>query len=388
MPDISETVPSVGNSTARQQRAKEYDRLHNWLFLVDLGLMAVLLVVLMWGDRNGLSFAMERFASGIVGTNPWAVTAGYVVILLSGYTLFFLPYSWWKGFCLEHRYDLSNQSFFNWLWDEIKSFALTLILAIIVFEIFYALLRVAGSSWWIWAACAWIILQVLLGMVFPVLVLPLFYKTVKLDRPDLIEKIGELALTAGISILGVFRIDLSEKTKKANAMLAGLGNTKRILMGDTLLDSFSEDEVISVLAHEFGHYYHKHIWKLIAVASISAFAGMWVADHILNIAAGWLDIPTIATIATAPLLVCALVLFSLLSMPVTNLLSRYFERQADRYALDTTGNAQAFISAMNRLADQNLANKEPSPVIEFLLHSHPSIAKRISFARSWSSNHD
>ena len=115
---------------------------------------------------------------------------------------------------------------------------------------------------------------------------------------------------------------------------------------------------------------------------------MWVADHILNIAAGWLDIPTIATIATAPLLVCALVLFSLLSMPVTNLLSRYFERQADRYALDTTGNAEAFISAMNRLADQNLANKEPSPVIEFLLHSHPSIAKRISFARSWSSNHD
>jgi len=381
-------APGTVNSDERQEQAKKYDCLHNWLFLVDLALMAVLLVVLMWGGKNGLSFAMQKLSASLLGNNPWAVTVGYVIILLCGYTIFFLPYSWWKGFYLEHRYDLSNQSFSSWIWDEFKSFALTLILACIVFEIFYALLRVAGGTWWIWAACAWIILQVILGMVFPVLILPLFYKTVKLDRPDLTKKIGELAVTAGVSVLGVFRLDLSEKTKKANAMLAGLGNTKRILMGDTLLDTFSEDEVISVLAHEFGHYFHKHLLKLIAVASISAFAGMWIADRILHYTAAWLDIPSIDTIATAPLLVFALVLFSLLTMPLTNLLSRYFERQADQYALDTTANPDAFISAMDRLADQNLANKEPSPVIEFLLHSHPSIAKRISFAHTWSSNHD
>jgi len=175
---LSNTINSNADTASplRQKRAREYDRLHNWLFLVDLALMAVLLVVLMWGGSRGLSFTIQRFVSAHISNNPWAVTAGYIAILACGYTAVFLPYSWWKGFYIEHRYELSNQSFFSWIWDEIKSFALTLILASIVFEIFYALLRVAGTAWWIWAACAWVILQVLLGMVFPVLILPLFYK--------------------------------------------------------------------------------------------------------------------------------------------------------------------------------------------------------------------
>lgn len=398
MPDVHEknscesgnavNAGKPGDQPVRQNRAREYDRLHNWLFLADLGVMALVLVVLMWGGANGLSFTVQRLVATRISDNPWVVTAGYVFIVMLAYTAIFMPYAWWKSFYLEHRYGLSTQKLGGWVWDECKSFGLTIVLGTIVFEIFYALLRVAGGSWWIWAACVWIILQVLLGMVFPVLILPLFYKTVKLDRPDLSDKISDLASSAGVSVLGVFRLDLSQKTRKANAMLAGLGRTKRILMGDTLLNRFSEDEVISVLAHEFGHYYHKHIWKLIAVASFSAFAGMWLADRCLHYSAGWLDIPRVDTIATAPLLVCALVLFSLVTMPFTNLLSRWFERQADRYALDTTGNADAFIAAMDRLADQNLAYKEPHPLIEFLLHSHPSIAKRISFAHAWRSQHD
>jgi len=373
------------NNPDREAKAKEYDKLHNWLFLVDLIIMIILLGGIMFGGENGLSFKLQNFVEKYVGENQWFVTAGYVAVLLTVYSLIMLPYSWWKGFYLEHKYELSNQTFFGWIWDEIKSFALSLLLGIIVFEIFYALMRGAGTYWWVWAACAWIVLQVILGMLFPVLILPLFYKTGPLERPDLQEKLEDLAKKAGVSVLGMYRLDMSEKTKKANAMMAGLGKTKRILLGDTLLDKFTDGEVVSVLAHEFGHFYHKHIWQLMVIASLLAFGGMWLADKIIHKFASILNIGgmQITDIATLPLLLFALTLFGLITMPITNIISRYFERQADLYALKSTNDVESFITAMERLADQNLSNREPHPAIEFLMHSHPSIAKRVIFAKKY-----
>ncbi len=377
-------------NTEREAKAKKYDKLHNWLFLVDLIIMIILLGGIMVGGENGLSFKLQNFVEKYVGKNQWFVTAGYVAVLLTIYSLIMLPYSWWKGFYLEHKYELSNQTFLNWIWDEITSFALSLLLGIIVFEIFYALMRGAGSYWWVWAACAWIILQVILGMLFPVLILPLFYKTGPLERPDLQEKLEELAKKAGVSVLGMYRLDMSEKTKKANAMMAGFGKTKRILLGDTLLDKFTDGEVVSVLAHEFGHFFHKHIWQLMVIASLLAFGGMWLADKIIYKFASILNIggTQIADIATLPLLLFALTLFGLITMPITNIISRYFERQADMYALKSTNDVGSFISAMERLADQNLSNREPHPAIEFLMHSHPSIAKRVKFAKKYEETMD
>ncbi len=372
----------------RQDRARRYDRLHNWLFLADIGVMALLLAGLMWGGPRGLSFAIERKVGELIGMNPWGITAGYLVVVSIIYSLLLLPYSWWKDYYLEHTYELSNQTMLNWLWDQVKSWLLTVAVGVFIFEIFYALLRNTGGYWWIWAAGVWILLQVVMGMLFPVIILPIFYKTTRLERQDLEETVKRLAHEAGARIVGIFKLDLSEKTRKANAMLAGLGKTKRILLGDTLLNEFSQEEIISVLAHEFGHYYHRHIHKLIGIASIAALGGMWIADLVLRGSANWLGIEAIDTVATVPLILFALFLFSLVTMPITNLISRWFERQADRYALETTKNPEAFISAMERLADQNLANKEPHPVIEYLLHSHPSIARRISFARAWRSQND
>ncbi len=379
------TENSQNGDGNRQKRAKTYDKIHNWLFVVDIILMLVLLCGMMYGGKTSFSFWLQDKVSEYTGKNPWAVTAVYMAVIIIGYAIIFLPYSWFKGFFLEHKYELSNQTFLKWLWDEVKSLFITLILAVIVFEIFYAFMRGAGSFWWLWAAVVWIVLQVVLGMLFPVVILPMFYKTTKLDRPDLEEKIDELATNAGVKVLGLFQINFSEKTKKANAALAGLGKTKRILLGDTLLDEFKDAEVINVLAHEFGHFYHRHIWKLMGVASVLAIGGMWLADFILKLSAGMLGIGAekISSIATAPLFILALSIFGLVTMPLTNIISRYFERQADKYALVTTKDADSFISAMERLADQNLANKEPHPAIEFLLHSHPSIARRVEFARKY-----
>lgn len=363
--------------------ARRYDRLHNWLFLVDTTIALTVLIALMWGGERGISFAIERFVAAHLGANPWLVAAAYTTVCTVGYTFLLLPYSWWKGFRIEHQYNLSTQSLSAWFRDEVKSLLLSLILAITVVEIFYLFLRCTHTTWWLWAAGAWICIQVGIGMLFPVVIIPLFYKTTRLDRADLEAMVARLAAAAGITVLGIFRIDLSKKTRKANAALAGIGRTRRILLGDTLLDQFAENEVMSVLAHEFGHFYHRHIPKLVLAASIAAVGGMWIAHHALRLSATTLGISDITHVATLPLLLLALFLFSLVTMPVTNALCRHFERQADHYALDATGDAAAFIGAMERLADRNLANRMPHPVIEFLLHSHPSISRRIALARAW-----
>lgn len=373
------------NTISRTEKARTYDRIHNWLFLVDLCIVIILLTGLMWGGASSYSAQLKRWINDSITTNNWGCIALYVSILSIGYTLITLPYSWWKGYYLEHYFDLSNQSLFSWFTDQVKSLAISTVIGVLVFEIFYALIRTTGNNWWIWAACVWILLQVVLGMIFPIFILPLFYHTEKCEQPDLVERINTYARDAGVQVLGIFRLDLSEKTKKANAMLAGMGKTKRILLGDTLLNEFTEDEIVSVLAHEFGHFYHKHLIKLIAIAAISAFIGMWIAHELLFSLSAYLDIPP-DSIATAPLLILALFAFSLVTMPLTNIISRYFERQSDSYALNVTRNPAAFISAMERLADQNLANKEPHPVIEFILHSHPSIGRRIAAAKAWDSN--
>jgi len=370
------------DAATQQARARRYETLHNWLFLVDTVIVLGTLCILLWRGEHGLSFMLQHRVAHVVGNNPWLVTGGYVVVLLGVYTLVLLPYAWWKSWYLEHRYELSTQTIGNWLGDEAKSFGLALVLALIAVEMIYALLRVS-AWWWLWAAGAWIILQVVLGMVFPIVIVPLFYRVTALDDAELQAMVQRAAAQAQIRMVGLYRLGLSAKTRKANAAMAGLGRSKRILLGDTLLDHFERREILAVLAHEFGHYYHRHVLKMIATAGGAAILGMGVAQLVLQRSAAALGINNVACVATLPLVLLALFVFGLVTLPLTNMLSRYYERQADRFALQTTRDAEAFVAAMERLATMNLADKTPQPLIEFLLHSHPSIARRITAARAW-----
>lgn len=369
----------------RRERARQYDRIHNWLCVVDVLLALGVLVALIYRGERSVSFALLRLVERNVSANVWVATATYVAVLLTGYVLAFLPYTWFKSFYLEQHFELSTQRWYSWLWDEVKSYLLMLVVAVPLGSVWYWLMRAAGTWWWLWAAGVWIVVQVVLGIVFPVVIVPLFYRCTPIEHEDLSRAVAELARRCGVRVVGVYRLGLSAKTKKANAALAGIGATKRIFLGDTLLDQFAPAEVLSVLAHEFGHYRYAHVPKLIAGAALIAVTGMWVADVMMRALAELLGISDITSVATLPLLLLALTLFGLLSLPCTNALSRYFERQADRFALETTGDAAAFISAMERLAASNLANPEPHAVIEWLLHSHPSIARRIAAARAWKS---
>jgi len=334
------------------------------------------------GKRGGLSAWFVGWIDNW-SASIWVTVGVYAVggVLVS--TLLFLPLRFYSGFILEHRYDLSTETAGGWFKDLFKSLGIDLIITILMIEVVYALMRHAAQSWWLWAAFFWILFAVLMSNLFPILILPLFYKLKPLEDKSLVNKLIKLAKKVRAKILGVYVMDMSRKTKKANAMLAGLGQTKRIILGDTLIKNFTPKEIEVILAHELGHFFHKHTIKLIAISSIITFAALYLVNQILVFFIDVIGFRGLDDVANFPLFLLTLFLFFLVTMPLSNTLSRYYERQSDLFALKQTDDVPSFISSMEKLAEQNLANTEPNPVIEFCLYSHPSISKRIQFAKDF-----
>ena len=217
----------------------------------------------------------------------------------------------------------------------------------------------------------------------PVVLLPLFYRITPLDRAPLRERLVALADRAGARVLGVYEWGLGDKTRKANAALAGLGATRRILVSDTMLAEYSDDEIEVVLAHEIAHHVHRDIWKGIALESVLIFTGFWLAARVLEWSVGWLELAGPADPAGMPLLLLTAGAVSLVALPASHAMSRAYERRADRFALELTRNPQAFVSAMRRLGAQNLAEEHPSKLVQWLFYSHPPVAERIAAAEAF-----
>jgi STE24 endopeptidase len=269
----------------------------------------------------------------------------------------------------------------SWLADLFKGLALSLVLEILVIEFVYLLLAIQPQTWWLWVALAMLFFSVVMANLAPVLIFPIFYKFTPLPEGDLTKRLLALAERAHTRVRGVFTMQLSKKTTAANAALMGLGNTRRIVVGDTMLDRYTPDEIEVVLAHELGHHVHHDIWKLIISQSILTLGGLYLVNVVLHWAVDTQHIYNgLADPATLPLLLALMGAFGLIVMPIGNGLSRTVEYQADEYALQVTQMVEPFKSAMTRLANQNLSDVEPSPIIEFLFHDHPSINKRLKHA--------
>ncbi len=227
-------------------------------------------------------------------------------------------------------------------------------------------------------------MAILIAQLAPVILFPIFYKFEPLKDEELKARLTRLGERAGTRVRGVYKWHLSEKSKKANAALTGLGNTRRIILADTLLDNYSPDEIEAVLAHELGHHVHKHILKSIGVQAGVTFVGFWAANWALHYSIDRLHMfETISDFANLPLLVLIFTLLSFLLMPALNAFSRYNERQADRYAFESIASVAPFVSSMNKLAEQNLAERTPSRWVEWWFHSHPAIARRVAAAEAW-----
>ena len=287
------------------------------------------------------------------------------------------------GFRLERRFKLSNQRVGSWLWDEAKGFLLSLVLGTIVVELLYLTIRQWPQNWWLLAWVLFMGLFVLLAQLAPVVLFPIFYKFEPLEDEELRRRLVILSERAGTRVRGVYRWRLSEKSKKANAALTGLGSTRRIILADTLLDNYTPDEIEAVLAHELGHHVHRHILKSILVQAAITFVGFWAANWTLHYAVDHHMFEELSDFANLPLLALVSVVLSFLLMPALNAYSRFNERQADRYAFESTASVEPFVSSMNKLAEQNLAERTPSKWVEWFFHSHPSISRRLAAAERW-----
>ncbi len=355
--------------------ARQYARIRYRLLLVDLLAAFAILTVFQW---TGFSQSLARWWSDRVAYEP-LVILGYMAVFGIVYYLLMLPLHFYAGYLLEHRFGLSRLTLRAWLLRETKHLAVSAPIGLLLVEGGYALLRHAPGSWPIWATVGWIGVSVILARVFPTVLLPIFYKTEPLADEALVNRLLELCRRTGISTLGVFRFHLGTETRKANAALAGLGKTRRVLVSDTLVFEFSPAEIEGVLAHEIGHHRYRHIVKLLVLSAV----GSWVAFSLTNVVAPvWIEalgLQNLSNIGGFPMVMAWLSILGLVGLPLQNALSRYFERQCDRFAV-SMADPQAFAGALRRLAALNLADPNPPRWIVWMFYDHPPITERINAA--------
>src|SRR6266478_1964940 len=369
----------MSTTAADTPEARRYNRIRRWLEVTDLVLgLAFLLTLLLTGWSGGLRDWAYRAAF----QNYQLSVFFYVFMLLLAAKVLGLGLDYY-GLRLERRYQLSNQKTRSWLWDEVKGFLVGLVVAGIVAELLYFTIRQNPQHWWLIAWASFMVLFIVLAQVAPLILFPIFYKFEPLDDEDLKRRLAKLSEGAGTKVRGIYKWHLSEKSKKANAALTGLGATRRIILADTLLDHYSSDEIEAVLAHELGHHVHKHILKSIFVQAAITLFGFWAANWALHYAVDQHMFEELSDFANLPLLALVSVVLSFVLMPALNAYSRYNERQADRYAFESIASVEPFISSMNKLAQQNLAERTPSKWVEVLFHSHPAISKRVAAAEAW-----
>ena len=359
---------------------RKYNRIRRWLgiieFLLGLALLLVFLLTGWTGWLRDLAYA-SAFQSYTLAVFLYV---GLLVLISKVLGLGLDYYS----FYLEHRYQLSNQKLRAWVWDETKGLLVTAVLAAALVELLYFIIRQFPEHWWIVAWLGFLGVTVLLAQIAPVVLFPIFYKFEPLQDEELKLRLVRLGERAGTRVRGVYKWHLSEKSKKANAALTGLGSTRRIILADTLLDNYTADEIEAVLAHELGHHVHKHILKSIGIQAVVTFVGFWAANWALHYSIDrWHTFETLSDFANLPLLVLTFAVLSFLLMPALNAFSRFNEWQADRYAFENIASIGPFVSSMNKLADQNLAERVPSRWVEWYFHSHPAIARRIAAAERW-----
>lgn len=354
--------------------AKKYNNIKLAIGIGEGVVSFILLLLFVW---LGYSLQLELYLSKYF-SNSYLLFIAFVLIIGFAGSIISLPVSWYSGFYLEHKYNLSNQTFWKWIWEDMKGLLVSLVIGIPVLLTFYFFLNYFGTSWWLPFAVIMFFFSVILSQIFPVLIFPIFYKVSPVDNDDLKNRINSLAANARIKVENVYKFNMSKNTKKANAAFTGLGKTKRIILGDTLLDNYSTEEIETVIAHELGHYKKKHIVKNIFIGTASSFLTLYIIAWLYQNSLSWFGFSSITQVSALPLLALWSMLIGIIMTPVGNFLSRKFEFEADEYAVMETKNPAAFIKTLEKLTDQNLGDKDPHPFVEWFFYSHPSIKNRVN----------
>ena len=360
-------------------RSKEYQKVKNRLFFFSLALDGVLLLIFFY---SGLSVSLKDIILGFTD-NKIIVNAIYVLAFCAGFYVIHFPLHIFSGFVWEHRFGLSNQKFFAWLQDELKGAGLNLFFAFVLIEVIYFFLGNFPRHWWVAAGMFWIFFSFILAKVTPEIIIPLFFKYQQIDNEKLRSRIFELFKKCQVSLTNVYAIDLSRKSNKANAFMCGLGNNRRVVLSDTLLKEFSDEEIEIVVAHELAHYKRKDIAKLLLSNSCVIFLGFFLIHLYFRYAVSAHQLSALDDISFLPIVLLCFSLFVFLTAPAINGYSRHIERLADKFAIQQTRNPAGFVSMIQKLGQMNLAEFEPNKFIEIFLYDHPPIAKRIAYAKQF-----
>ena len=379
-PEPTESPKNQSADATSLPNASRYQRVKLTMSIISMALNVVIpLVFLLAGGSEAIRNLAEGWSS-----NSALIVVLFLLVTCAGFQLIEFPFEVYSGFIVEKQFGLSKVSIGRWLYDWFKGTLLQSVLLVVLLSGMYWLLRSQPELWWLWAAIGATILVIILMALVPVLLLPLFYKFQPIPEGELKERLFALADQIGTHVQGIYVWHLGDKTSKANAAVTGWGRTRRIIISDTLIESNSIEEIEVVMAHELGHHVRWDVWKMLAVSTALIFISFFVIDLAL---AAWIDslgLRGIDDIAGLPLVLIVGAGVSLVALPISNWLSRKAETAADLYALNLTGMRDEFISAMNKLGDQNLSQKNPNAIVEFLFHSHPSIQHRIDRANAWS----
>ena len=362
----------------KQLQAKRYEKEKR---LLGLASMTLSLVILLGFYFSGLSawLANLQIGNSIIWTFLLYVLSFQTILIFFG-----LPLSFYSGYIHEHKWNFSNLTVKNWLWEQLKGFLVGLILMIILLGLLFWIMAAYPQSWWLIAGLAFACVSVILATIFPVVILPIFNKYTPVKNKELTDTLERILSEGGLRSSGFFKEDMSRQTKKENAFLAGLGKTRRVVLGDNLMENMSVPEIESIIAHEVGHYKNRHIWKNLVIGTLEGV----IAFFILNLAmrsifsqfltsTGWnLTLFPVFVILAGSI---SVFLFS----PFSNALSRYFEKRADRYALENIQDKKAFMTAMAGLADRNLSNAYPEWWVKLLYYSHPPVGERLAMAENY-----
>ncbi|OQA57424.1 MAG: hypothetical protein BWY42_00557 [Candidatus Omnitrophica bacterium ADurb.Bin277] len=359
-------------------KAKEYQIIRRRLTIFHLLLTPALLVLIL---SSGMHLMFREWSLSIAGAGEWQLAAVYFTIFSIFFLLIDVPLSFYSAFLVEHRFGLSNQGFSGWLKDFAKRSLLSFAVSLALVELLYWIIRSFPDTWWLWAWAGYAFVSYILGKLFPVVIVPLFYKYGKVEDEVLAAKIRTMAARFGLPVENVYSLNLSKTTKKANAAFMGIGKTRRVVLSDTLISNFTHEEIGNVVAHELGHYKHGDIWRLLGfgllVSLLAFYAGSWGMGRWAPV----FGIDGTADIAGLPLLFLIFYVVNFLLMPAQNAYSRRRERAADRFALEVCREPETFVSCMEKLGRVNLSEMEPPPWFEWFFYDHPSLSKRIRVAR-------
>ncbi len=313
----------------------------------------------------------------------------FLFIILFDMALFslYLPFNFYRSFIVGHQFGLSTHTPATWLGDWSKSVLITLTTDGLLWTSFYALLRLMPKRWPLPAGALLLTFSLTFTLLTPIVITPLFYKVNPLADAELRQRIITLTEQAGMRVNDVYIIEASAKTTAVNAYFTGFGQARRIVLYDTLLTGYTPDQIEVVLAHEMGHWYYRHLlWSILGLGA-AAWLGLFGLQWLLQQSWQQLGLHSPADVAGLPYILAVIAIISTLSLPVQNGISRMAERQADRFALDTSRNPTAFIALFEQFAVQNLSLVDTARWEKFIFYTHPATAERIENAQAWANQH-